>query len=230
MRNGEVPWLPRLLQALDLRRTDRCLLLAPPDVATARAIAFAGGRKGELTVAVERRALGVAIAAALPTAEVAVTALTPDLALGAFDAVVWCEVGPVPESLASVLALLARSLRPGGRFVVDLPAEAPWPELAEAAADARATATLEALAAACGPSAESLAASLRERSLRRVEPLLGTHLCAFATPFEAALDLGERLHLPENERQSVALALAHRRQSTGPLEVRAMRSCCAGMR
>lgn len=230
MRNGEVPWLPRLLQALDLRRTDRCLLLAPPDVATARAVAFAGGRKGELTVAVERRALGVAIAAALPTAEVAVTALTPDLSLGTFDVVLWCEVGPAPFSLPGPTALLAKSLRPGGRFVVDLPAETPWPDLHEAATDARATATLQALAAVTGPSTEALVACLRERALRRVEPFLGAHLCAFATPFEAALDLGERLQLPENERQAVALALAYRRQSTGPLELRALRTCCAGMR
>jgi hypothetical protein len=106
----------------------------------------------------------------------------------------------------------------------------PWPDLVEAATDARATATLEALAAVTGPSGEALLASLRERALRRVEPFLGAHLCAFATPFEAALDLGERLQLPEPERRAVALALAHRRQSTGPLEVRALRSCCAGMR
>lgn len=230
MRSGEVPWLPRLLQALDLRRTDRCLLIEPPDVATARAVAFAAGRKGELTVVTERRAAAIAIAEALPEAEVSVGVPGANLSLGVFDAVLCTALARPPSDLAGLAAFVARSLRPGGRFAVDLPSPEPWPDLAAAAAESRGSQTLEVLARSSGPSVETLARALGERSLRRVEPLLAAHLVPYASPFEAVIELAAALTLPEDERQALALAFARLRESTGPVEVRAMRSTCAGMR
>ena len=142
MRPCDLPWLPRALQVLDLRSTDRLLLCLPGHAEVAKAVAIALGSKGELTVLEPRRVVAEAIAAAQPDAEVVAMDVAGNHHFGDFDALLLVPFAPPARPAAEWARFVARNLRPGGRFAVDLPAEDPWPDLAAAAATAQLPATV----------------------------------------------------------------------------------------
>ncbi len=229
MATALAPWLPRALQVLDVRRGDRLLLVAPGDVEIARAVADVLGSKGTLTVVEPRRGVAEAIANRLEGAEVLAT--TPAIeSYGSFDGVLATPLVTAAIPASTWAGLVARNLRPGGRFAVDLPAPAPLPEVTAAAADSGlpfATRLAEQLS---GVEPEELFTALHDRGLRRVEPLLGTHLLAFDSPYDAVDFVGVGARLDDDERLHLGEAIARRLRSTTKVEIVAHRAAAAGMR
>lgn len=229
MPTALVPWLPRALQQLDLRRRDRLLLLLPGDLDLARAVAQALGPQGSLTILEPRQRPAAAMAAALPSAHV--LAIEPgDQRLGSFDTVLAAPFTAPPLPVELWASVVAVNLRPGGRFAIDLPAEAPFPALLQAARDANLPCAARLLANLAGPDTEALAQALRARGLRRVEPQLGTHLLTAESPFDLVDQIAAATQLDDDERDQLATALARRVRTTANVELLAHRSAVAGMR
>lgn len=230
MPDAVLPWLPRALQALDLRRKDRLLLALPGQVAVARAVAQQIGPQGALTVLEPRRKVAEAIAEALPAASVLLLNPGGDAQFGTFDAILSAPLQAPPIPVADWAALAAANLRPGGRFALDLPAPDPLPDVREAARTAQLPFADRLAAALSGPEEQSLTAALLSRGMRRVETLLGTHLLQFGSPFDFVDLIGAAVPLDEDERIQLGEALARRLQSTTAVETLAYRSAVAGMR
>lgn len=230
MRPSDLPWLPRALQVLDLRRTDRLLLVLPGSPEVTAAVAHVLGSKGELTVLEPRRLVAEAIALALPAAEVLAADLDHGQRLTGFDALLLAPFAPKPRPAMEWARFVAQSLRPGGRFAVDLPSADPWPDLAAAADAEKLPFGASMRSALSGLSEQDLGTALKSAGLRRVDALLGTHLVAFASPFEAAELVGEELKLEADDRVQLGSALSRRCQATAAVELRVLRSAFAGMR
>jgi len=230
MRDALAPWLPRALQVLDLRRKDRLLLVLPGEVQVARAVAQLVGPQGEITVLEPRRRQAEAIAEALPAAEVLALQPSADDRIGSFDAVLAIPFATPPLPVAQWSGMVAANLRPGGRFVLDLPAPDPLPDVRSAALEGQLEFAERIVQGLCGPSAEELVGALHERGLRRVETLLGTHLVAVGSPFDLVDLVATAVRLDEDERTLLGEALARRLHSTAAIETLAHRSAVAGMR
>ncbi len=230
MLSHEPPWLPRALQTLDVRRNDRLLLCLPGSDEVAIAVHSALSADGRLTVLEPRREAASAIATALPEAEVALTDVDADLQVGAFDAVLALPFAPRPRPAGVWAAFLRRNLRPGGRFCIDLPAHDPMPDVLEAAREGNLACKGRIEESFTGPSAEELAEALRNCGVRRAETLLGTHLVAFASPFEVSDLLAHELRLPADDAYELGSCLSRRLRSTAGVELRVLRSAVAGMR
>ena len=225
MLSHEPPWLPRALQALDLRRGERLLLCLPGSDEVAVAVRTALGRNGSLTVIEPRRAAADAIARALPDATVALADVQQGFRVGSFDAVLALPFAPPPREAAVWAEFIAANLRPGGRFV-EIGKRDVW----SAARDARLPCADFLAQHWTGPDADELAASLRAQGLRRAETLLGTHLVPFASPFEITDVLAAELRLPADQAFELGSSIARRAHATADLELRAMRSAVVGMR
>lgn len=232
MASGEAtiaPWFARAVQAIDLRRKDRLLLVLPGSVAAAKAVRPLVGSQGAITVLEPQRKVAEAIAAQVEAVDVLALEPTPDERFGAFDAVLAAPfAGPLPE-VAVWGGLLAHNLRPGGRFVVDLPAPDPLPDATAAAAalDPKLAAQLQALA---GPPLDELTAVLQQAGMRRVEPLLGTHLLQLSSPLDLVDLVATACRLADEERSALLDALTRRLQSTAACETLLHRTALAGMR
>ncbi len=230
MTMAAMPWLPRALQALELRAGARLLMALPAAAETARAAAAALGKTGRLTVLDPRRTLCEAIAKALPLCEAVVGEPEPTHKLGTFDAVLVAPLRCRPREAEAWAAFLKRNLRPGGRFALDLAAPAMFPEVL-AAAESEGLACAAALRAAfVGPSAAELLAAVRAAGLRQTEQLLEAHLVGFTSPFEAAAQIGAAADLREDDREGLGEAIARLCRSTAEVELRVLRAGCAGMR
>jgi len=230
MRDALAPWLPRALQVLDLRRKDRLLLVLPGEVQVARAVAQLVGPQGEITVLEPRRRQAEAIAEALPGAEVLALRPSADDRIGSFDAVLAVPFAAPPLPVEQWSGMVAANLRPGGRFVLDLPAPDPLPDVRSAAQEGQLRFADRLVEGLCGPSAEALVSALHERGLRRIETLLGTHLVAAGSPFDLVDLVATAVRLDEDERSQLGEALARRLHSTAAVETLAHRSAVAGMR
>ncbi|MGE3171939.1 MAG: hypothetical protein AB7O97_04885 [Planctomycetota bacterium] len=230
MLDGGPPWLERTLQVLDLRRRDRLLLVQPGGVALAVAVAGVVGDRGEITVLEPRRRAAEAIAKALPRAAVLAYEPSAEEHFGVFDAVLALPLAEPPLPIEVWASLTATNLRPGGRFVVDLPGSDPFPDARLAAIDANLPCAARFAIELAGPNEADLVQALIARGLRRVEPLLGTHLVRFGSPFDLAELVGRALRLDEDEQLALGEAIARRTQSTSTIETLAQRTAIAGMR
>ena len=121
-----------------------------------------------------------------------------------------------------------RNLRPGGHFVVDLPAESLCELLAEAWSASGGDPA--ALAAWSGPSDTELAAALRELGLRRVEGVVGTHLVRIESPRALADFAVACLGDPGDLAETLVLTLAERLRTNSAAEVIFRRTRVHGMR
>lgn len=222
------PWFAAALALLDLRRQDRLLAI---DVAAehARPLATLVGSRGELVLVLRDRQQAEGIAAlALPQVTVLAHALTGDERFGTFDAMLLApDTGPLLP-LGCYPDLARSNLRPGGRFVVDLPGPDMVPDLRAAALDLRwPEARLEALR---GIADDALAESLRNAGLREVSGVLGAHLVQVTTPGDLVGAFGDALDLGEDERLQLTHALVRRRGTTGPIDALVHRTRLLGRR
>jgi hypothetical protein len=230
MNDRVLPWVLRAIKALDLRRADRLLLVMPGSTAVAKAAAVICGDRGSLTVLEPRRTAAEAIAEALPTAGVVALEPNGEESFGSFDGVFAAPLtGPLPA--ASDWGLIVRSnLRPGGRFVIDLPGPTMMPDLLAAAENARIDELERVRQWLSGPDDETLVRSMQDASLRRVETLLGTHVLAVDSPFELVDMMQPWLRLQPEQRLQLGDALARQLRSTSQAETLVRRTCVAGMR
>src|SRR5690606_30872312 len=113
--------------------------------------------------------------------------------------------------------LARRNLRPGGRFVLDLPGEQHCQPVDEAWREVGAP--VERLGAWNGPAEASVARILRADGLRQVEPAVGTYLLRFSTPLELADAVVQQLGGDEALVASLRLAFARRFASNEVLEL-----------
>lgn len=176
------PWLNDALEQLDLRKGDRCLMLGCPTDAHLKAVSEIVGREASIVV-VEPDVELAERASESKHEHLEVLAYTPepDDRFGTIDAVLACPLTTMDWSLELWTRLIPINLRPGGRFVLDLPAEIPCEPLSRAweAIDG----SPEQLALLCGPSEEAVASALRARGLRNVEASVGTHLLHLESPY-----------------------------------------------
>jgi hypothetical protein len=215
---GVLPWFAAAAELLDLRRQDRVLLIGPGQNEHVRSIASAVGRSGAITVLEPDRERAEAIAA-LELAQVEVLALQPvgGESFGSFDAVLHCPMLLPTLPLAGYGEVALHNLRPGGRYVVDVPGPEMIPDVA-AAAD-RLTDAQDWLPRLRGPSEVDLAGALRLAGLRRVETALGSHLLTLPSVHDLAEWLANGLGLGVAATVELAAALRARLRGTSPAEL-----------
>jgi SAM-dependent methyltransferase len=211
-----LPWDHAALQLLDLRAQDRVLAVScgPRQVRDLLALI---GRRGQLTVVHEQRAMAEAIADLdLPQVDVLAHRVDGSETFGVFDALLvmpsWGPLLPV-----EVYAEMARvNLRPGGRCVVDVPATDMVPDLSAASEDLGWP--RQRLAALRGVGDDALAQALRRSGMRGVKALLGSHLVHVVSPHEILDLFVDALLLGTDERLELDRALVRRSGGMGPAD------------
>ncbi len=179
------PWLADAMEQLDLRKRDRCLVLGCPTPAHVAAVSAAVGSTATIVV-VEPDAELAQRAARGGHERIEVLAHTPDgrESFGTFDALLACPLTTMDWSINLWAELIVRNLRPGGRFVLDLPAENMCEPLTRAWQEIGGNP--DALRLITGPTESELTTTLRQRGLRNVEASMGTHLASLENPYMLA--------------------------------------------
>jgi len=220
-------WLPAALGLLAPRRLER-VLACGVGISGARHLATAVGRDGHLVVVMAPGDAARQLAELdLPHVQVLAHAWTGNERFGTFDALLLvAAAGPVPP-LGAFGDLARSNLRPGGRFVMDVPGEDLLPILSLACADlgwskAR-TATLHGLDDA------ALADALRGAGLRNVHPVLGGHLVSVAAG-DLVGAFAATLQLDPAEQRELTHALIRRQGSTEPFGVMMHRTRVTALR
>lgn len=224
------PWLPGALELVDVRRKDRVLLVRPHSAQVVRAIEALAGPAGSLTVVAADEAQSVALAQALEgsSARIGHQFFHGHEVYGTFDVALVCPTTMFTGTLRGLAACLRSNLRPGGRFVVDLPSESP-PAFLTGAMNALHW-DKERQQAFCGPGEEQLATALRDAGLRRVEPVLTANLLRTASPHDLAELWGGPLGFDARRSLAFGTALASQLRSLAETEVLVHRTRVHGIR
>jgi len=222
------PWFDSALERLELRKGNRVLALEPnlQDVVALRA---AIGNAGELTVTLRDRQQAEELAErALPNLRVLAHETDGDETFGTFDSVLVApHTGPLLPA-ERYAGLLRHNLRPGGRFVADLPAADMVPDLR--AAWTELGWDEERLAPITGPSDVELVEQLRDAGLRGVQSALGSHLVRVPSAAEFVAAFAVELGIDDDEITDLAHAIVRKRQETGTMELLLHRSQASGQR
>lgn len=222
------PWIANALELLDLRREDRVLVLGATPRPGIAAIQRAVGTAGTV-LAVDARRGGARRLVEHAGVDVVLAATTGRERFGVFDALFAAPLADSTRPLAAFGSLAVGNLRPGGRFVLDLPGEVLCEDLAQAWSEIGGEES--ALRPLFGPSGDEATRALREAGLRRVEVVLATHLLSFESPLALAW-LGHDLlgAAGDSQRESYGLALVRRLRTNGAVEVAFKRTRVFGMR
>ena len=211
------PWFAESMQLLDLRDAERVLVVTATEPSYVEAASALVGPDGTVRVIEPNLGHAEAVAALdLENVEVAHATPEPGDRFGSHDAMLACPLG-MPLWPASQWADLAVSnLRPGGRFVVDVPAECLSEDLVqswtEVGGDPGALQPLHGL------SERALAATLRARNLRQVEAVMATHLLAIDSP-GALAETGCALIGDTSQLEELSLVLTQRLRTHQQAEV-----------
>jgi hypothetical protein len=200
------PWLADALELLDLRRNDRVLVFSAPTMAHVSAVRQSVGSSGR-TMVIEPDLVVAEEIAQAARADVEVVNRVPSAgeSLGDFDAMLVCPLMTLGLEPAFWGDLFSNNLRPGGRFVLDLPGEEMNEQLASCWLESEGEA--DALDPLRGPSKEEVVEALEEAGLRDLSASAATHLVHLESPFalvglmrdgadlnkQRAEDLGRRL-------------------------------------
>ena len=223
------PWLEDALQQLDLRRRDRCLMLGCPTAAHLSAVSELVGRSANIVV-VEPDGRLAEIATKGKHEHLEVLPYTPqnDDKFGVFDALLACPLTTMAWPLPLWSSLIPLNLRPGGRFVLDLPAEQPCDPLRRAWHDVGGEpGDLELL---CGPAEAEVADELRQRGLRSVEACVGTHLLRLESSAVLGRLVRELVAGDKSLFESLERRLIEILQTTGEVDVVFHRTRVHGLR
>ncbi len=222
------PWLENALEQLDLRRRDRCLVLTCPTQAHLGAVSQIVGRTASIVV-VEPDEKLAKLASRGNHEQLEVLAYEPkgSESFGTFDALLACPLTTMGWSIELWGDLIAPNLRPGGRFVIDLPGETLCEPLQRAwkkvGGDEGALRDLH------GPAESTFAQYLRERGLRSVEAAMGTHMLHLESPWALA-DLIQNRDGTNGLMPDLELALVEDLQTNGPVDVVFHRTRVHGLR
>lgn len=223
------PWLAEVVQLLQLRRGSRVALLGGWCRALVRAVAEPLGDGGELLVIEPDPELARSLAA-IEHGAVQVLQYAPSGSerFGQFDALLVSALRVDAIPLAGLGACARDNLRPGGRFVVDVPSETSCETLfgswREAGLDER------GLSAWRGPSDGALARAMRGAGLRQVQSTVGTHLLRTDGPRALAEFAVAALRADPRVVDALHLALARRLATHGPADIVFRRTRVHGMR
>jgi hypothetical protein len=221
------PWLQAAIGLLDVRRQDR-LLACDVGVERARALATLVGREGELVVVCDA-ANGERLAGlGLPQVHVLAHRLAGDEHFGTFDAMLVVRASGPLLPIGAYPELARRNLRPGGRFVVDLPGAAMVPDLASAWSHLGWD--RDRLAPLCGVADDALADTLRGAGLRNVHSVLGGHLLHAPSPDDFVQVFAGALALSDEEQVELTRAIVRDKGGTGPLDVLVHRTRLSALR
>ena len=228
MSAEQEPWFLAATGLLDVRRQDRLLAIGI-SLEQARALAALVGKAGTLVALPGTREAAEQLAALdLPQVAVLSHALQGDERFGTFDAVLVApRTGPLlpPGHYAN---LLRSNLRPGARFVLDLPGAEMVPDLAASwIALGWPEAGLQPLR---GLADDTLAEVLRNAGLRSVHGVLGAHLLTATSAADLVDAFATALALTPARAMELAHALVRRRASDGPLDVLVHRTRLQGLR
>ena len=219
------PWLRVALERLETRRGERLLVLLVDVPACLTALRRAVGSTGELLAVVTED-----VAETLRTLpDVEVLAYQPEGSerFGTFDAVLLGPAVAPRQDAAAWAGLLPRNLRPGGRFVLDLPGEHLSAQLAAAWTDAGGGAAGAARLRGAAPG--ELVAALRAAGLRDVEVAELPCPITFESPFVLACTTAAALGEPALA-EALQHALLARFRTNGPIEIVVRRSLATGRR
>ncbi len=222
------PWLEDALEQLDLRPRDRCLVLSCPTQAHVDAVAGIVGQTATIVVVEPDLELAeLACQGRHDNLEVRAHAPEGGERFGTFDALLACPLTTMGWPIELWTDLIVGNLRPGGRFVLDLPA----PTLCEPLARTwrEVGGADEALAPIRGPAEETAAEALRGVGLRSVQAALGTHLLHLENPYVLAGFLHGLLD-DTDLLADLELALVSALQTTGEVDVVFHRSRVRGLR
>lgn len=222
------PWFHSAVERLDVRRRDR-LLAVDADEREAAALRALVGEQGELTLVLRDHAAAERLAERdWRQVRILAHAVDGGETFGAFDSLLVAPpTGPLLDA-AGHARLARRNLRPGGRFVVDLPAPDMVPDLR--AAWLELGWDEERLGPLSGPSDLELAEALREAGLRNVRAALGSHLLHLPAAADLVDALTAALELGDEERDDLTHAVVRKRKDAGPLDVLVHRTQVAGQR
>lgn len=222
------PWFNSALERLEVRRGNR-LLIIDPTIEEITALRSTVGNAGELTLVVQNRQLAEQLAEnQWPLVSVLAHETTGGETFGVHDSLLIApRSGPL--LLAESYAQLARkNLRPGGRFVIDLPAENMVPNIRSAWHDLNWDE--ERLHPLQGVTDVDLTDAMRAEGLRSVESALGSHLLHAPAPTELAAGFADVLELDDNEITELGHAITRLRQDTGPIDALIHRTQVSGQR
>tara|TARA_R110002096_G_scaffold1787_2_gene9343 strand:+ start:287 stop:976 length:690 start_codon:yes stop_codon:yes gene_type:complete len=222
------PWFDSALQRLEVRRGNR-LLAIDPSIEEIAALRSVIGNAGELTLVVQDRQLAEELAEhQWPIVTVLAHETSGGETFGTNDSLL---IAPRTGPLLPVegYAQLARNnLRPGGRFVVDLPADNMVPDIRSAWHELGWDE--ERLHPLQGVSDVELTEAMRAAGLRSVESALGSHLLHAPAPAELAAGFADILGLDDDEITELGHAIVRLRQGDGPIDALVHRTQVSGQR
>ena len=224
----EHPWFPDVMDLLDLRKRDRALLITAQRPRYVEAVAQRVGSSGDILVLEPDRNAASEVAEAMPRVEIIVLTPTGKETFGSFDALLACPLGAPVWPLDLWSGVTARSLRPGGRFAIDLPGEELCEDLSSCWLDIGGSE--EKLIPIRGPSEQDLATNLRQGGLRMVAAAMGTHIVGLDSPHALASLGAELLGANVEQAEELGIALTRRLRTTGPVEVVFHRTRVHGIR
>ncbi|MCA8942672.1 MAG: hypothetical protein KDB80_08965 [Planctomycetes bacterium] len=222
------PWNAESLSLLDARRGERVLQVTAHSVPPVHALLDRVGGDG-LLVVVDPNDAVVDRLLTIEHPALSVIALEPtgEEILGRFDAMYASPAWNIGWPIERWGTIISHSLRPGGRFVLDLPAESACEVVASAW---RAAGEAAGLGRWRGPSEGDAAQGLRKLGLRNVQGEVGTHLARFESPRELAEFATAELETDADFVESLRIKLAERLQTDGEIEVVFRRTCVHGIR
>lgn len=222
------PWFDSALERLEVRRNNRLLAIDPSlqEVAALRGLV---GNGGQLTLVVHDRHLAEQLAEhQWPQVTVLAHATIGDETFGTHDSLLIVpRTGPLLP--VDAYATLARNnLRPGGRFVIDLPGLDMVPDI-HAAWEALGW-DEERLQPLCGISDVELTDAARAAGLRGVQSALGSHLLHAGSKADLVAAFAEPLGLSDDEITDLGHEIVRRRREDGPIEALIHRTQVGGQR
>ena len=224
----EPPWAAESLQLLDARRGERILQLTAHTPHASRALLDAAGDDGMVVVVEPNPALiDRVVALEHPAIHPITLDPTGNETFGRFDAVYAGPIWNVGWPIERWGTIVANALRPGGRFVLDLPAESGCETIAIAW---RAAGEAAGLGRWRGPTEEVAASGLRDLGLRNVQGVVGTHLARFDSPRALASLATAELAVDDDFFESLSLRITEQMRTNDEIEVVFRRTCVHGMR
>ena len=228
MSAEQEPWFLAITNLLDVRRQDRLQAIGVGSE-QARSLATLVGKAGTLLAVLPDQAAAEALAALeLPQVTVLAHPMQGDECFGSFDGLLILQrTGPL--LLPGAYANLPRAnLRPGGRFVIDVPGTDMVPDLSAGWLELGwPQGRLQPLR---GIADDTLAEVLRNAGLRSVHGVLGAHLLNAASPADFVAAFATALDLTPTEQQELAHTLVRRRGGPGAMEALVHRTRLQGLR
>jgi len=222
------PWFDSALGRLEVRRGNR-LLAIDPSLAEVPALRSLVGNAGELTLVVFDRQIAEQLAEhQWEQVTVLAHTTTGDETFGTFDSMLIVpRTGPLLP-MDCYPALARNNLRPGGRFLIDLPADDMLPDVRKAwealGWDE------ERLQPLRGASDVELIQAANEAGLRSVHAALGSHLLHAESAAELVAAFAEPLSLGDEEVTELAHEIVRNRRADGPIDTLVHRTQVAGQR